>query len=81
MNTSLQAAGGRVSAPADPSFPFRCVFLMQHSDGYWTVATVFEMATEQDCHHEANELLSSYGAEIASGELLDIHYYVGEVAR
>jgi hypothetical protein len=80
MNTSLQAAGRLSPDYANPIFPWRCVFLMQHSDGLWTVATVFEMRTEAECHEQANELLESYGPEVASGELQDVHYYVGEVA-
>lgn len=76
MNTSLQAAGGRHLAPADPNFRFRCLVWEQRADG-WCLAEVFEMPTL--------EMADLYGLDACTEPYADgviaMHYVIGEVAN
>lgn len=79
LQTSQQATG-RAAWPRNDAYPFRAVFFEQAADGFWTVASIFEMATDAAAHETCQELLAAYGADVAEGRLLDVHYIVGEVA-
>lgn len=76
MNTSLQAAGGRHLAPADPNYPFRVTVWQRLNAGDWTMELVYECATEKEAHEDAQAVLLAYG-----GDGIAMHYYVGEIAR
>lgn len=79
MKTSQQATE-RGAWPRNDQYPFRAIFFEQAADGLWTVASIFEMATEAAATEICQELLAAYGVDVAEGRLLDVHYVVGEVA-
>lgn len=77
MNLSAQAAGGRISAPADPSYPFRAVIMECDQHGLWCVALVFECQTAAVADEVAMEICT----EPYEAGVVTMHYYVGEVAH
>jgi len=76
MNTSQQASGGRISAPVDRNYPFRCIVLECDERGLWAIASIFEMATFEVADMTGMELCT----EPYSPGVTAMHYYVGEVA-
>lgn len=73
MNISLQAAGGRVSEPADPNHPWRVLVFEQHQDGFWTLSSIFEMSTFDIADMTGMEICT----EPYDAGVIAMHYVVG----
>lgn len=75
MNTSLQAAGGRISAPADPDYPYR-ILIWECRGDVWKLAEVFEWSTLEGAELAALDTCTEpYPAGVTA-----MHYVIGEVA-
>jgi len=74
---SLQAAGGRVRAPADPAYPFRAVILECTEQGAWRIGCVFECQTAE----VADEMAMEMCTEPYEAGVVAMHYYVGEALQ
>jgi hypothetical protein len=75
MQTSQQATN-RLHWPRDASYPFRCIVLVEHIDGLWSVTEIFEMETEGAAYELGEDAIAG---PFTSG-VVAMHYYVGEVA-
>lgn len=75
MNTSQQASGGRISAPVNDGYPFRCI-VWECRWGEWRVAEIFEWSTFAGADLAGLETC----AEPYPDGVTAMHYYVGEVA-
>lgn len=72
---SQQAQGGRLTAPADRAFPYRCVVMQEDHRG-WMVLCIFEMRTDTEADEAGLEMCTEpYDVGVTA-----MHYYVGEVA-
>jgi hypothetical protein len=76
MNTSLQASGGRLYAPATTAFPWRVV-VHEEIDGVWTVAQVFEAESYAEAEFEAQYICTE---PFAPG-VTAMHFVIGEAVQ